>query len=36
MENNDKNTQINWVIALKIAWRIIGVIIEILSGKEEK
>lgn len=36
MENNEKANQINWIVALKIAWRIIGVIIEVLNGKEDK
>lgn len=36
MEINEKANQINWIVALKIAWRIIGVIIEVLNGKEDK
>ena len=36
MEKTETNERINWLVAIKIAWKILGVIIEVLAGKEEK
>lgn len=36
MEKTENTERINWLVAIKIAWRILGVIIEVLAGKEEK